>query len=179
MRTTQHNGEHWYHDIRPLWLRVLRWLVWLGGWDEVVWTPQGVTSRLRPRHAIRLALGARGNTTRALAFLDSMTPVALCGHRVVIQRYGLRARLRRTYLCISWPTWSDQRWRIYLSSDSTPASATWWLCGAPAAIVRAADLTCLSKSADQAGRAAREAAHRYAARAAVRVARTPKEPPCA
>jgi hypothetical protein len=166
MRTTEYNGEYWYHDIRPPWLRMLRWLVWMGGWEEVIWTPEGVTTRYRPRYAMRLALCARGHRSRRWAVWHSLTPLSLFGHKITFQSFGFHISTRRGYLCVSWPPHTSPGaagWRVYWSPNATPSSATWWLSGAPREVQRDADLTCLEHAADRAAREAREAAAHHAA----------------
>lgn len=165
MKTTHHNGECWYHDIRPLWLRVLRWLVWVGGWDTTHWTAQGVTSRYRaPR---RWRPGTRG----LRAAFEALTPIALFGHRITLQHFGFFISTRRGYLCVSWPPHTSpgaSGWRVYWSPNATPWAATAWLLGAPREVVQAADRTCLEYSADRIARENREAAARYEVRQALR-----------
>lgn len=145
MRTYQHNGDTWYADVTPLWMRVLRWVVWLGGWETVVHDRHGYRVQLRPEPWRPGVDGWRG-------LYESVTPIALFGHRCVFQRYGCRFRTRRGYLCVSWPARGMPHWCVYWSRDSTPGSATYWLAGAPSEIVRAATQT---------GRMAEECARRH------------------
>lgn len=134
MKTYHHNSEQWHANVMPLWARLLRWIVWLGGWEDIIHDRHGYRVQLRPRRWRPGARGWRG-------VYDSMTPIALVGHRIVFQWYGFRFSTRRGYLCVTWPSGDSEQWCVYWSPDSTPHSATLWLMGAPRDVRQAATMT--------------------------------------
>lgn len=134
MKTYHYDSGQWHANAIPLWARLLRWLVWLGGWEDINHNRDGYRVRLRPRRWRPGARGWRG-------VYDSMTPIALFGHRFVFQWYGARIATRRGYWCVNWPSGDSDRWRVYYSPDSTPRSATLWLVGAPTEVRQAATTT--------------------------------------
>lgn len=101
------NGERWYRP-RSRWSRLLRWFVWVGGWD---------TFRSRPlRQRLRLTY---------------LTPISVAGHRATLYgtggRWWAQVRTPRGYIVFS-------RTKAYLSADGTPQGAHVWWWGEPAEV---------------------------------------------
>ena len=122
MRTLRHNGEHWYEDHRPFWMRILQWIVTFGGWQR--YSPKQGTYRLW-----------RFRWDHAPHRLRDPFPLSLFGHRVTFYSFGVSIRLRRTRF-----NWSYRRkpgymhgplgkGYAYLSRDGTPHNADHWLWG--------------------------------------------------
>lgn len=116
MRTFHHNGEFWYVDVKPMWTRVARWLVWCGGWEA-------------------LGLIRRGR-------ISQPWPLSLLGHRVTFHGRWVDIRLGRSWLVIGWQRGKlrdgNSCWHAYISRDATPSSAHCWLHGAPPDVAQAA-----------------------------------------
>lgn len=116
MKTIRHNGEFWYEDKRSLWLRIRKWLFWIGGWEKL--NHQTGRSRWEP-------------VTR----WSDPFPVSLLGHRFTFFSWGMQVRLPRRYF-----VWCYRRkpgvaygplgvGYAYLSRDGTPHEAHHWLWG--------------------------------------------------
>lgn len=101
MRTWRHNGERWHESTEPTWRRVLRWLVWLGGWESTRQLPL----RLR---------------------LKNVTPVSLLGHRVTWYGWGGQIRTPE-----GWLVWERRSGQVFVSKDGTPSGAHLWLRNPP------------------------------------------------
>jgi hypothetical protein len=74
MLTYRWNGERWCRDDMPIWKRVARWVVWLGGWD------------------------AHGR----LAFRYGFSPVSVLGHRVTYYGHWADIRTPLGILVVNW-----------------------------------------------------------------------------
>ena len=113
MKTIQFNGEYWYEEDRPVWSRVLRWVIWVGGWSTFRKWP--LRERLTP---------------------DKLTPISLLGHRITIQDWGFNVGRWN----VSWKEGYEggRSWRIYRSANGTPWAADKWVLGAPPQVRHAA-----------------------------------------
>lgn len=161
MHPYRNNGEYWYRDVQPLWLRVLRWFVAIGGWSMPHWTTAGYTYRWHG-DAVRRAIRARGHRSRVFAIYSSMCPLTFIGGRLVFQSFGVSwwSRRRQAYYCLhSDHAHTKRRWYAYRSHNSTPWGADTWYFGAPREVIQAAQA-----QHDQmvASREAREAQRRTA-----------------
>jgi hypothetical protein len=128
VRLVRWNGERWWTDDRPVWKRVLGWLVWIGGW-----------------HAHR-----QGNwTLRERLSGEMLAPVSLLGHRVTYFSWGIQCRMKGGYWVAVWRLGK----RIYWSPDGTPSNATVWLYGSPPELVQAGaeDPVQPTRSAEESG----------------------------
>jgi hypothetical protein len=131
----KHNGEHWYRDSKPLWVRARKWVAWFGGWEE----PN--TGKFRRDHVASwfkwLAAGAPRDAT---GVWDPL-PVSLFGHRMTIQPFGVSFSTDRGHLCFyrGEGVAASRGWYVYLSPDGTPSSATRWYYNPPAEVVRAVE----------------------------------------
>jgi hypothetical protein len=139
----RYNGEYWYRDRVPLLGRMLSWLVSFGGWRMPHWTAAGYSYRWHARHAVRLALRARGHRSRPFAIYHSMCPMTFFGGRLLCQPFGLGwwSRRRQGWYCLHYDftgTPARMRWYAYRSHDSTPGGADIWYFGAPRDVMRAA-----------------------------------------
>jgi hypothetical protein len=120
VKTYNYNGEFWYCDRRPLWLRLRQWLIWFGMWED-------------PRRSGRGLRPLRGADERhRRGWLRDPTPVSILGHRATFFGWGIQVRLGR-----SWFVWCfrrfGERWRgkAYVSRDGTSARAHLWFWGEP------------------------------------------------
>lgn len=135
----RNNGEYWYRDMIPLWMRLFRWFISIGGWQSPHWTQAGYTYRWQARHAIRLALRARGHRSGAFALYSSACPLSFFGGRLTFQPFGVSywSRRVRGYYCLHWGH-GKQEWTCYRSHDATPSGADTWYVGAPKEVIRLA-----------------------------------------
>ena len=149
MKTYEFNGE-WYVNAQPLWMRVLRWVVWFGGCEQAVHDAAGLRYRYRPWHALRQARRAHRTASWRFVIYRSLCPLGVCGNRLTFNSFGFKIAIPRGHFCVSWPSAEGRSWRVYWGPNATPSSATWWLMGAP---VRAAQTTGTTKGAAAAERA--------------------------
>lgn len=134
----KYNGEHWYRDVQPLWMRVFRWFI-STGWDMPHWTRVGYSYRWRGRDAVRLALRARGHRSCPYALYSSLCPISLFGGRLTFQHFGVNYYSRRCkgWYCFHWGH-GKIHWECYRSYNATPRGADRWYIGAPRKVVQAA-----------------------------------------
>jgi len=112
MKTYEWNGEYWYECTRSIPLRIRRWLVWLGGWE---------------------------NSLGKFKIEGDPTPIGLLGHRVEIQRWGITIRSHGGYYCLVWRGDGNSARRAYFSTNGSPSGATRWFLGTPRSVVEAAE----------------------------------------
>jgi hypothetical protein len=125
MRTFHHNGEYWYEQTRGPLARLARWVAWFGGVET--W----ISGRRRGRDE-PLFMPKISDLWR-----EHLTPIALFGHRVTIQWFGVSFASPWGRVCIHRET-RDGELRGYISRNGTPSSAHVWLFNPPAAVVRSA-----------------------------------------
>lgn len=111
MITWHHNGEYWYEQDRTIVQRIVRWLIWIGGW--------GAHSSQRMR--------------RRLTW-DHLAPISAFGHRVTFYGWGYQVKTPWGIL-----VWSKRSGQIYISNDGTPNTAHIWIKGPPAEVKLSAD----------------------------------------
>jgi hypothetical protein len=130
----KHNGEHWYRDSKPLWVRARKWVAWFGGWEEAN------TGRIQWELVKRWIDWVRDGMPEERAGWGP-TPVSLFGHRVTIQPFGVSFSTDRGHLCFyrGQGVAASRGWYVYLSPDATPSSATRWYHNPPAEVLRAVE----------------------------------------
>lgn len=148
----KYNGENWYRDIRPLWMRLLMWVVHVAGWQMPHWTSAGYSYRWNTG-AIRRAVRARGHRSRLFALYSSMCPISILGGRVVCYGFGINWLYRKTWYCLHRERDDGHtRWYAYRSRNATPWGADRWYFGAPHEVVAAAQAQADRMTADREAR---------------------------
>jgi len=128
MKTIQKmDGEYWYVNKTPRWMRILKYFVWFGGWTKPVWDNEGgytekfkftITythsgkTRLKDPYPLTIKFFGRDIT-----FFGTWCQIKMKGGWLVIIRQHSRK-------C------------CYFSLDGTPEGATKWFWGAPKSVVR-------------------------------------------
>lgn len=117
MKVLKWNGEYWYVDARPVWERILSWVVWVGGWK--VWREM---RRFRPEKL----------------HLDTLAPISVLGHRLTWYGWGFDVKTPEGVLVVVMKKvgWGIER--AYVSRDGTPGGAHVWIVGAPPEVLHAA-----------------------------------------
>lgn len=141
MKTYHYSEDRWYMDVQPLWMRVLRWIVWLGGWEQIIHDEDGYRYRWRAGEIVRRKVKVYRGRELAREIFRSVTPLGFLGNKIVVQWFGFHISTRRGYLCAQWPSGAGKGWRVYWSRNATPNDATLWLVGAPENVREAAEDT--------------------------------------
>ena len=116
--------QWWYIDKTPLWIKILNFFVWPGGWQTPVWNEKGEYTykfRFIRKHTFK------GKTTRRFKDPYPLT-VKFFGIDVTFFGTWLQIRLKKGTIVIIR---RHSNKSCYFSPDGTPDNATKWYWGAP------------------------------------------------
>lgn len=125
MKSYRYNGEYWYLDSRPLWLRLFQWIIWIGGWCKY-----------------KGGIDIIGTWTTSYPwykryYVKSPFPISLFNHLFTFYGWGAQLKLESGYLVWCWNP--KEHRSIYISKDGTPVNAHHWIFGEPTAVRWAAE----------------------------------------